>query len=103
MELWAIPKRLRNTNGSGVVLDIEWFDEDPDENRDANPVLIDQILIPVPSVDRVTDEDIRSALDQRKGEVEVQIEPPSVQPRAAVRAMMGKSRKPQGPMQGGQP
>lgn len=97
MALYAIPKRLRDTNGSGVICDIEWYASDPSNDRDLQPVLIDQILLPVPSVDRVTDADIAEAMERREPEVEREIAPQLNEPSSPrARAMIGKSRRVEG-------
>jgi hypothetical protein len=87
----AIPKKqLRPTNGNGVILDIDWFTEDPGDDRDVMPVLVDSILLPVPSVSAVTPDMVRDAIAKRLPEVEIELGV-SANPPAATRAMLGKA------------
>lgn len=85
----ARPKKLRDTDGHGVLLDIEWFREDPGDDRDIMPVLIDSVLIPAPSVEAVTPEILDEAIAKRLPAVQAEFgeakEPPQV-----TRAMLGK-------------
>ena len=88
--MYAKPKnKLRETNGSGVILDVEWFAEDPTANDDVRPVLIDSILIPAPNARAVTDEMIEDAIAKRLGEVEVELAP-TEEPTQKVKALLGK-------------
>lgn len=90
--MFAIVKGLRPTAGSGVILDCEWYRSDPGDDRDARPDLIDSLLIPAPDILSVTDAMIDEALEIRMPQVEKELAPPE-QPKAAVRAMLGKSHE----------
>lgn len=88
--VYARPKLpLRNIPGSGVLLNIEWFKEDPGDDRDILPDFHGQALIPAPSVESVTEEMIEDAIASKVPEAEAELAPPP-QPRAPVRAMLGK-------------
>lgn len=85
----AIPKSLQPMPGGGVVLNIQWFIEDPGDDRDKQPDLHDQVLIHAPSVGAVTDEMIEEAIAKRLPEVEAMYAPVE-EPQQPARAMLGK-------------
>lgn len=85
----ARPKALRNTNGHGVLLDIEWFREDPGDDRDIIPILVDQVLIPAQSRDAVTPEMVDEAIARRLPSVEAEFGD-TVEPPQETRAILGK-------------
>ena len=85
----ARPKSLQPTNGSGVVLNIEWFKEDPGDDRDIQPDLYDQALIPAASVEDVTDEMIADAIAQHLPVAEAEFAP-KPEPSASASRSLGK-------------
>lgn len=87
--MFARPKKLRPTDGHGVILDLEWFDQDPGDDRDIQPVLIDQILIPAQSVEDVTAEVLDEAIARRLPSVEAEFGD-TVEPPQETRAILGK-------------
>lgn len=90
--MYCTPKALRPAEGGGgVVLDILWFERDPEIEPDIQPVLVDQVILPAASVALVTDALIDEALNRRKPEVERMVAPPPTPP-AAVRSMLGRAR-----------
>lgn len=82
---------LKEIPGSGVLLNIAWYREDPGDDPDkiANVDFWGQAIIPAPSVDVVTQEMIEDAIAAKVPEAEAELAPPA-QPRAQVRAMLGK-------------
>lgn len=85
----AIPKSLQPMPGGGVVLNIQWFIENPGADRDKQPDLHDQVLIHAQSVADVTDEMVQDAIAKRLPDVAAQFAPID-EPPAKTRAMLGK-------------
>ena len=96
-DLYAMVRELRGTNGSGVIVVIEWFDRDPGNDRDLQPILHDQVLIPAPDVASVTTEQLDAALVRREEELiaERAVAAASA-PNAAVAEMVGHARRMRG-------
>jgi len=90
--MYCTPKGLRDTENGGVILDILWFERDPEVEPDMQPVLVDQVLLPAASAALVTEAMVDEALNRRKPEVERMAAPPPTPP-AAVRAMLGRARR----------
>lgn len=86
----AIPKELKPMAAGGVVLNIQWFIEDPGDDRDKQPDLHDQVLIHAPSVSAVTDEMIQGAIAKRLPDVQAELAPDDDEPPEETRAMLGK-------------
>jgi len=49
-----------------VVLPIEWFVRDPDEDTSQTPVLVDQAQVMVPSISMLTQDIIDAAINERR-------------------------------------
>lgn len=97
--MYSIVKRFREIDGTGVVVDVEWFMSDPSNDRDMMPDLVDQVIVPVPTIDRMTDADLEEALRRREPAVRVEVAPKDVankSARAPVRAMLGRARRIEG-------
>ena len=91
--MYAIVKELRETNGSGVIVLVEWFEDDPGDDRDMRPFLHDQLLIPAADVASVTPEQLDSALARREAELATERDAASRgTPNSTVAAMVGQAR-----------
>lgn len=90
--MYCIVKNLQETPGfGGVLVNIEWYERDPEEEPLLGPVLVDQLILPAPDVAHVSDGMLDEALNRRRAEVERMVAPPATPP-AAVRAMLGRAR-----------
>lgn len=91
--VYAIVPRdgLRNAApGAGVVIDIHWYERDPEVEPGLSPFLVDQDILPVPDVSQVTEAMIDACLARRQAHAEAHLNPGDPQPR--VRQMIGRAR-----------
>ncbi|MDQ3539959.1 MAG: hypothetical protein M3440_04665 [Chloroflexota bacterium] len=89
--MFAIVKRIRNTPRDGILVDVEWYTEDPSDDRDMRPMLIDQLIVPVESATGLSEAALDAALNRRMLEV-TPAAAPAGEATAAVKAMMGHAR-----------
>ncbi len=90
--MYCIVKSLQETDGfGGVLVNVEWYERDPEEEPLLSPVLVDQFILPAPDTAHVTDTMLDAALNRRRPEVE-KMTAPTPTPPAAVRAMLGRAR-----------
>jgi len=90
--LFCIPTQLRDTdNHSGVILDMTWYERDPEENPQQPAILVDQVVLPAISTAQVTEAMIDDAIERRRPEVERLTTPPAPPP-APVKALLGRAR-----------
>ena len=76
--------------GQGVIVDVQWFDQDPDADREIMPRLNDQITIPAPSPAAVTMDQLDQAIERRAAEIEAELS--AAPPAADVAAIVGQPR-----------
>jgi len=90
---WVHPEMVATPGG--VLVKVDWYEVDPDEDRSAQPWLLDQLMLPVPDVASVNDVMLDTALNARRIEREAEHESVrrssgAMQP--GVAAMLGHGR-----------
>lgn len=82
-------KKMTQLPDGGVVLDIAWFAENPEDDPDMQPDFHGQQIIYVPTIDDVTPELIEEAIakDRPVAEASIGKREPS---KASARAVLGK-------------
>ena len=89
--MFTIVKRIESTPRDGVLLHVQWFDDDPSEDRDLPPALSTQVRIPVPDESYLTQDLIDEALERAAEEIETK-QTAQVEPPAAVQKIVGQAR-----------
>lgn len=88
--VYAIPREdLHETDGHGVILEIEWYREDPKEKRNAAVDFLDQTTIYADSTEDVTDDMILEAVARRLPNAEAELAPKR-EPSASARQVLGQ-------------
>lgn len=82
-------EELQETNGQGVILNLDCFIEDPEGKTSAQPDLYYQTLIAAPNAAQVTADMIEDAIAAAMPDIKIQIAPKKEAP-AAAKAALGK-------------
>ncbi len=67
--MYSVIERIEMLNGTGALIHVNWYDDDPDVDRSARTFLSDQVIVPVPNLATLTPELIQEAVTKRANEL----------------------------------